>query len=142
MYVLDINVLLYASNTHASDHVVANEWLDQALSGREPVGFPWLTTLGYLRIVTHPTLLPMPPSVDQALDQVAAWLGASPAVVPAPTTAHLQVLTGLLRGIGRAGNLTTDAHLAAITIEHGATMVSFDRDFARFEGLRWMCPGE
>ncbi len=141
VFVLDVNVLVYASNEAAPQHQVANEWLDSKLSEREPVGFPWVTTIGYLRIVTHPNLLPAPSSVDDALDQINDWLGATPAMVPAPTASHHDTLARLLRAAGRAGNLTTDAHLAAIAIDHRATMVTFDGDFAQFKGLRWTRPG-
>jgi predicted nucleic acid-binding protein len=80
-------------------------------------------------------------TVDEATDQVEAWLGAPAAVVTEPSARHPALLRGLLRDTGTAGNLTTNAHLAALAIEHGAEIVSYDRDFARFPGVRHRLPG-
>jgi len=79
-------------------------------------------------------------SVDDAVAQLDSWLGAPASVVAHPTARHARVLAGLLREAGAAGNLTTDAHLAALAIEHGAEIVSYDRDFARFPGVRHRLP--
>jgi predicted nucleic acid-binding protein len=80
-------------------------------------------------------------AIDEALAQVESWLGAPAAVVVHPTSRHAAVLGGLLREAGTAGNLTTDAHLATLAVEHGADVVSYDRDFARFTGIRHRVPG-
>jgi toxin-antitoxin system PIN domain toxin len=97
--------------------------------------------LAFIRIGTNPSILPNPMSADEATGQVQAWLGAPAAVVAEPTARHASVLRGLLRQTGTAGNLTTDAHLAALAVEHGADIVSYDRDFARFPGVRHRLPG-
>lgn len=80
-------------------------------------------------------------SAGEAIEQVESWLGAPAALVAQPTTRHAGVLGGLLREAGSAGNLTTDAHLAALAVEHGAQIVSYDRGFARFAGVRHRLPG-
>jgi uncharacterized protein len=80
-------------------------------------------------------------TVDEAVGQVEAWLGAPAAVVAQPTARHAGLLQGLLRETGTAGNLTTDAQLAALAIEHGAEIASYDRDFARFPGVHHRLPG-
>lgn len=80
-------------------------------------------------------------TADQATEQVETWLGAPAAVVAQPTARHAGLLRGLLREAGAAGNLTSDAQLAALAIEHGAEIVSYDRDFARFPGVRHRLPG-
>lgn len=82
-----------------------------------------------------------PLTAEDAIAQVQAWLGAPAAVVVQPTARHAAVLGGLLREAGTAGNLTTDAHLAALAIEHGAEIVSYDRDFGRWPGVRHRLPG-
>lgn len=97
--------------------------------------------LAFIRIATNPAILPAPMTVEEAVGQVEAWLAAPAAVVAQPTARHADLLRGLLRETGTAGNLTTDAHLAALAIEHGAEIVSYDRDFARFAGLRHRLPG-
>lgn len=138
---VDANVLLYAVNRSTPQHRVALSWLDDALSGQEPVGFAWVALLAFLRVSTRVGVFQKPLGIEEALVVVSAWLEAPPSTVVAPTSRHLGVIGGLLTERGLGGNLSTDAHLAAVAIEHGATMVSFDRDFGRFAGLRSMVPG-
>lgn len=141
MFVVDANVLLYAVNSSSSQHVAAKGWLDDVLSAREAVGFAWVVSLAFLRISTRAGILPHPLTIQESVDTLTGWLASGPAVVVTPTLRHLDLLGGLLLERGTGGNLTTDAHLAALALEHGATMVSFDRDFGRFRGLRWLVPG-
>ena len=141
MVVVDANVLLYAVDTASTHHKEARSWLDSSLAGAEGIGFPWMSLLAFIRIGTNPAILPSPMTVDEAVGQVEAWLGAPAAVVTHPTARHAGLLRGLLRESGTAGNLTTDAHLAALAIENGADLVSYDRDFARFAGVRHRLPG-
>jgi uncharacterized protein len=138
--VIDANVLLYAVDTASTHHQRSLAWLERALGGAEAVAFAWVVLLAFIRIGTSPTILPNAMSVDEATGQVQTWLGAAAAVVVEPTTRHADLLRGLLVETGAAGNLTTDAHLAALAIEHGADIVSFDRDFARFPGIRHRLP--
>jgi toxin-antitoxin system PIN domain toxin len=139
--VVDANVLLYAVDTASAHHEPSLTWLDQALGGTEAVGLSWVALLAFIRIGTNPSILPRPMTTDEATSQVEAWLGAPAAVVLHPTARHPAVLRGLLRETGTAGNLTTDAHLAALAVEHGADIISYDRDFARFSGIRHRLPG-
>lgn len=141
MVVVDANVLLYAVDSASPHHGQARSWLDTALAGAEGVGLAWIALLAFIRIGTNPTILTAPMTVDQAVGQVDAWLGAPAAVIAQPTGRHAGLLRGLLRDTGTAGNLTSDAHLAALAIEHGAEIVSYDRDFARFAGVRHRLPG-
>ncbi|MGI9033387.1 MAG: type II toxin-antitoxin system VapC family toxin [Acidimicrobiales bacterium] len=142
MRVVDANVLLNAVNLDAAEHAVARSWLEEALNGREAVGFAWVVLLAFVRITTRPGLLAAPLSPALAFGYVEEWLGQPPAIIVYPTGRHLGVLRGLLETVGTAGNLTTDAHLGALAVEHGASIVSFDRDFGRFPGLRWHHPGD
>ena len=141
MRIVDANVLLYAVNVDAPLHTPAREWMDDALGGLEPVGFTWIVLLAFLRLSTRSGLSPRPLDVETAAGVVETWLSAAPAVVVHPTPRHLGVLHGLLATLGTAGNLVNDAHLAALALEHGAEVVSFDRDFSRFSGVRWRSPG-
>jgi toxin-antitoxin system PIN domain toxin len=136
----DANVLLHAVNRSAEQHPAARSWLEVSLGGSEPVGFTWVALLAFLRLSTRRGLFPTPLDAETATTYVEEWLGQPPARIVHPTGRHLAVLRGLLLEAGTAGNLTTDAHLAAVTIEHGAELWSFDRDFARFGGLRWRHP--
>ncbi|CAN5697798.1 type II toxin-antitoxin system VapC family toxin [soil metagenome] len=141
MKLVDANVLLYATNEAAAHHDRARRWLDDALSGWEPIGLSWLSLLAFLRLSTKIGLFPRPFTVDEALGQVIAWRSAPAATVVEPTSRHLDVLAGLIAEAGTGGNLVSDAHLAALAVEHAATVVSFDRDFGRFPGVRWEEPG-
>jgi len=133
-------VLVNAVNERAREHRVAHDWLIGALGGREAVAFAWTVVLAFFRLATHPAVFPHPLSSDQATEIAEQWLQAPPAVILEPTRHHVALLRGLLGQAGTAGNLVGDAHLAALAVEHGATVVSFDRDFARFEGVALLSP--
>ncbi len=140
MKVVDANVLLYAVNRDAPHHAPARKWLDTALSGDEAIGFAWVVLLAFLRLTTRQGLFPKPLTLEQAVSVVEAWLARPTAVVLEPTARHLSLLGGLLAPLSTAGNLVSDAHLAALAIEYGGELVSFDTDFSRFRGLRWRAP--
>lgn len=141
MNVVDANVLIYAVNEDAPNHSTARDWLDRALGGHEPVGFAWSALLAFLRLTTHPGFFGRPLTVDEATAVIEGWLARPAALVVGPSPRHLSILRGLLAGRGAGGNAVGDAHLAALALEHGATVVSFDADFDRFAGLRWRQPG-
>lgn len=142
MFVVDANVLVHAVNEAAPEHKTASSWLRAALEGAEAVGLPWTVVLAFLRLTTHPAVFPRPLTAIAATDAVERWLAAAPAIVVEPGRRHLSIVRGLLAHAGTAGNLVGDAHLAAVALEHGATVVSFDRDFGRFEGVRSLVPGQ
>jgi len=137
--IVDANVLLYAVNRQSIEHEAAHRWLTGALSGNEVVGLPWVSLLAFIRLTTSRRIFasPLPPA--DAMTVVESWLAHPAAVTVEPTSRHTWVLRGLLEQAGTAGNLTTDAHIAALAIEHGATVVTFDRDFERF-GIRVQLP--
>jgi uncharacterized protein len=139
---IDANLLLYAVDSTAPPHQAARSWLDGELSQAMSIGFAWVALLAFLRISTNPRVYRRPLGTGEALAYVEGWLGQPGCVVLAPGRRHLAILRGLLEPRGAAANLTSDAHLAAIAIEHGAVLCTADRDFARFEGLRWLNPLE
>lgn len=140
MKLVDLNLLLYAIDEGAALHGKARPWLEETLSGTERVGFAWLVLLGFVRISTNPVILEQPLNADEALDYVDGWLAQPVAEVVNPSERHAARLRDLLAPVGTAGNLTSDAHLAALAIEHGAELCSRDADFSRFPGLRWTDP--
>ncbi len=140
MRVPDINILIYAINQDTPYHKQAKAWLEQSLSGSEPVGLTWIVILGFLRIVTHGSIMPHPLSAETALELINSWLRQPVVRILQPSNQHWQLVKELLSQIGTAGNLTSDAHLAAFAIEHAACLYSSDNDFSRFHSLRWKNP--
>lgn len=140
MILPDVNVLLYAHNASHPRHNAARKWWDGALSGDEPVGLPWVGVLGFLRLSTSRVVFREPLTVDEAIGYVEAWLAQPHVRVVQPGHRHPEHLFAFLRALGVAGSLTTDAHLAAVAIEHGCTLYSTDADFSRFPGLDWRNP--
>jgi uncharacterized protein len=133
---VDLNVLLYAVNEDSPNHRQAHAWWEAAMNGEEAVGLAWSVVLGFLRLVTNPAIFPCPLAIDAALARTNGWLSHENVRVVRENDDHWELLRSLLARAGTAGNLTTDAHLAALAISHGAVLVSCDNDFARFEGLR------
>jgi toxin-antitoxin system PIN domain toxin len=137
---VDANLLVYAHVEDFDHHERARTWLDGRLSGTARVGLPWESLTAYLRLVTNPRVFPQPLPAAAAMAQVADWLGRPAAWVPSPTDDHAALLAALLAPDGVRADLVPDAHLAAIALGHGLTVMSNDSDFARFPGLRWENP--
>lgn len=110
------------------------------MNGTGSVGLPWIAILGFIRIATHSKILDNPLDVGGACGRVRSWLARPQTMLIHPGDRHADILFGLLEAAGTAGNLTTDAHLAALAIEHQAELHSTDADMARFPGLRWINP--
>lgn len=140
MIIVDVNLLIYAVNQDAPSHKKAKSWLEAAISGTETVGLSWTVLLAFLRLTTRPGLFQKPLAVDRAFELVETWLQQPTVTVVEPTAHHLSTLRDLVLTVGTGGNLTSDAHLAALAIEHGAQLCSADNDFARFGRLRWRNP--
>jgi len=138
--VVDVNVLIYAIDEDSSRHEEAKAWLEKLLSGKEVIGLAWIVVLGFLRLTTRTGIAPNPLSIEEALEVVREWLDHPAVSILQPGPQHAHILRTLLLKTGAGGNLTTDAHLAALAIEHGAQLCSFDHDFGRFPGLTWSKP--
>ena len=110
------------------------------MNGSGSVGLGWAALLGFIRITTHPRIMKSPLAVEDACARVRSWLARPQSILIHPGDRHAAILFGLLAEAGSAGNLTTDAHLAALAIEHQAELHSTDSDMARFRGLRWVNP--
>lgn len=140
MILVDTNVLIYAIDEDAPQHRPARDWVEQAFSGFEPIGLPWVVLLAFVRLVTRPAIVrhPLPP--EAALAFVDEWLSL-PAVQPvSPGPGHWPILRTLLASAGAAGNLTTDAHIAALALEFAAPICTADRDYLRFAGVKIVGP--
>lgn len=140
MILIDANLLLYAYNPDAEEHEPARQWVESVLSGPSPVRFAWITLLAFLRIATSPRVFTQPLTPEEATAVVASWLEQPSAAVLDAGPQHWTILAGLLVEGQAKGPLVMDAHLAALAIEHGATLCTTDRDFTRFDGLRHVNP--
>lgn len=137
---LDANLLLWAHHRQFLQHGPALQWVAGALSSTPTVGIPWPSVLAFMRLSTHPRALEKPLDVSAALGVVNGWLKRPNVLTPVPTDRHLD-LFGAMVTKGRAtGNHSSDAHLAALAVEWGLTLVSADRDFARYPDVRWHDP--
>lgn len=140
MIVPDINLLVYAYNSDSPGHVRAKAWWEACLSESRTVGLPWVVLLGFLRLMTSRSVLVEPLSPEEALGHIHSWLERPQTQILHPGPRHLSLLESLVRHARISGSLTTDAHLAALAIEHQAELHSNDGDFSRFPGLRWTNP--
>lgn len=140
MILIDANLLLYAYHPRAEQHETSRAWLEATLSGSELVRFAWLTLWAFLRIGTNPRVFEHPLSTSEAEAVVSSWLAQPTAGILDPGERHWDILRGLVREGQTAGPLVMDAVIAAIALEHGATLCTTDRDFSRFSGLRWTNP--
>jgi toxin-antitoxin system PIN domain toxin len=140
MRIVDTNLLIYAHVAEFEQHSEACNWLDDKLRGFEPLGLPWPSLLGFMRLVTNPRIFEQPEPLEEAWKQVQEWLDCRAAWIPCPTERHREVLDHLFSSPDLRANLIPDAHLAALAIEHGLVLCSTDGDFARFSELRWENP--
>ena len=140
MILLDVNVLLYAHNEESPDHEATRRWLDQIWVNDETVGLPWVSIWGFVRLATNPRVWPNPRTPAQACAAMVKLLAQPNVVAVEPGARHLALLERLMTAHGVAGPRTTDAVLAALAIEHGATLATSDRHFTAFEGLKCVNP--
>lgn len=140
MILVDANLLLYAYDASAQQHKDAKRWWQEQLSQPYPVSLAWITVVAFIRIGTNPRVFSRPLTISEACAHVAGWFKQPMLTVLEPGERHWMVLQQTLETAQAAGNLVTDAHLAALAIEHGATLCSTDQDFSRFDGLNWLNP--
>ncbi|MFQ5740829.1 MAG: type II toxin-antitoxin system VapC family toxin [Acidobacteriota bacterium] len=140
MILPDINLLVYAYNADAPRHDKAKAWWEAILNAPQPVAIPWVVSHGFIRLMTHPRVTLRPLTPGEAITHVRAWLDRPLVHIIEPGNRHLDIFESLLDEVGVGGNLTTDAFLAALAIEHQCVLHSNDTDFARFSGLRWQNP--
>lgn len=140
MILPDVNLLIYAVDETSAFHSAARSWWDEVLSSTRIVGLCYPSMLGFIRLATNRRVFASPLSVKQALDYVDSWLAQPNTTIVVPTPRHWPIFETILSSINTGANLTTDAHIAALAIEHGYTVYSNDADFSRFDNLRWENP--
>ena len=142
MTAIDANLLLYASDTSSAHHQASRRWLENILSGQELIGIAWATVLAFLRVATNPRIRKNAFSLQEAITLVAGWFERPNVTFLNPGERHWEILQSMMTKGQAPGPLVTDAHLAALAIEHGAALATTDRDFARFPGLKFFNPLE
>lgn len=140
MILVDANILIHAYNPAADRHASAKRWLEEAVAGSSPVRLAWVTILAFVRIITHAQVFRRPLSVQEVVDIVDEWLAHPSVAILEPGDRHWSILRGTLLGGQATGPLSTDAFLAALAVEHGATLFTTDRDFVRFPGVTVVDP--
>lgn len=140
MTLLDANILLYAYNADAAEQAPAARWLQDLLTSGESIGLPWVSLWAFLRIATNHRIWPNPLPARSALEVVGEWLSQPAVVAVEPGPRHAEILERLILANGASGTLVSDAALAALAIENGATLASTDQDFRRFPDLKWVNP--
>lgn len=140
MILPDVNILIHAVNADSPRNELIRGWWDNCLSDTIPVYVPWAVILGFVRISTNPRLFNFPLSIEEASAYITSWLDQPPVRIIVPGDGHWQLVEKLLKKAGTAGNLTSDAHLAALAIQWDCILYSTDTHFARFEGLKWKQP--
>lgn len=140
MILPDVNLLVYAYDETSKCHSRAKPWWENQLNGSRMIGLAWVTLLGFIRLLTNPRIFENPYSPREIMAIVKIWLEQPQVKIVHPSDQHFRLLASLTEHIGTAGNLTTDAHLAALAIERGFVLHTTDADFARFPGLKWKNP--
>ncbi|HMK66534.1 MAG TPA: type II toxin-antitoxin system VapC family toxin [Thermodesulfobacteriota bacterium] len=140
MILVDANILLYAEDKENLHHEKARQWWDAQLSGVSPVCLCWTVIKAFIRIGTNSRIFERPLSLEQSIFRVQSWLDQPCTRIINPTARHWTVFQKMLSEGQAAGNLVTDAHLAALASEHGCELISTDTDFSRFPGIKWRNP--
>jgi toxin-antitoxin system PIN domain toxin len=137
---VDANLLLYAEDSSSEHHEAARTWWDAQLSGLDPVGLCWPVLNAFIRIGTNPRLHQRPLTLKEATERVQSWFDQPCVRLIQPTDQHWTIFQQMLRAGNAVGNLVSDAHLAALAVEHSCVLHSTDADFSRFRGLKWKNP--
>lgn len=140
MIIPDLNLLLYAHDSSSPFHAKAVAWWQSCLSGTEPVGLLHVVAFGFVRIATNARAFLNPMTPAEAAGHVRSWLEQPPVQVLNPGPDHIRHTLELLETLGTAGNLVSDAQMAALAMDHEAVLHTADTDFVRFQGLRWFNP--
>jgi hypothetical protein len=140
MIIPDINLLLYAYDADSAFHAKAAAWWQGCLSGAEPVGLIPAVVFGFIRIGTNVRAFQHPMTPGEAAGHVRSWLEQPPVELLDPAPGHVERALKLLEDLGTAGNLVTDAQIAAVVMDLEAVLYTTDADFVRFPGLRWFNP--
>jgi toxin-antitoxin system PIN domain toxin len=137
---IDTNILLYAEDEASTYNKKARGWLDNQLSGSSIVCLCWQVINAFIRIGTNHRVFEKPLALKEAVNRVKTWLDQPCVRIIQPTENHWTIFKEMLVSGQAAGNLVSDAHLAALAYEYGCTLFSTDTDFSRFPHVKWKNP--
>lgn len=140
MQLLDVNVLVYAHREDAPDHPAYRAWLEDLVNGDAAFGISDVALTRFVRVVTHPRIFSPPTEIERAIHAASSIREQPNCVTVDPGPRHWRIFSDLCVDAGVKGSLVTDAFFAALAIESGSEWITTDRDYARFEGLRWRHP--
>lgn len=140
MILADVNVLVYAHRKDLPEHERFSLWLREEIESGRGYATCDASLTGFLRIVTNGRVFADPTPLEVALSFLEALRRHPGAIHLNPGARHWGLFTDLCAVIGARGNDVPDAYLAALAIESGSELVTADRGFGRFPGLRWSCP--
>ena len=136
MIIPDLNLVLYAHLPIDERHEAARKWWDSLLSGTENVGVPLAVSVGFVRLSTSPTVVSPPLTSAEAIAVVQNWFEHPHFIHVDSGTEHFAHMAQCLAAAGRSGKLVTDAHIAALALDHDAEIHTADRDFRLFPNVR------
>ena len=136
MIIPDVNLLIYAYDSSSPHHAAAAGWWQRCMTGKEEVGLASVVAFGFVRLCTNPRIFQKPLTVAEASKRLESWLARPQVRVIEPSPYHVSEVLALLQATGTAGNLTTDAQIAALALQEKAILHSNDTDFLRFPGIR------
>lgn len=140
MILVDANIVLHAYHPQSEHHEACRQWIEETFSAPSPVGLPWLTIWAFLRIGTNPRAFEKPLTMKEAAAIVSSWFNVAAVRIVVPGERYWEILRNLLVEAQVSGPLVTDAALAAMAIEQGASVCTTDRDFARFTEVQVIDP--
>lgn len=141
MLLLDVNVVLAAQRADHPQHDVVRRWFDDLLAGDEPFTVATAVWASFLRITTNRRIFEVPSPLNEAFEFIDAVRAHPNHLTLAPGARHLELLRRVCEEAEAAGDLIPDAVIAATALEHGCTVATLDRDFARFSSVRHLRPG-
>jgi uncharacterized protein len=132
----DVNVLLAAFRSDHDHHRPARAFLERARASSEVLGLSDVALAGVVRLATNVRVFVRPDNAEAVLDYLDALLDPPAQLVRAGAT-HWPRFADLCRTLALRGNLVPEAYLAALALEQGAQLITLDRGFGRYPGLRW-----
>jgi toxin-antitoxin system PIN domain toxin len=140
MILPDVNILVHAFRSDATDHRICRTWLEGVVNSRTRYGMSPQVLSGFVRVTTHPRIFVQPSSLDEVFRFCKVLLSASQCVIIQPGELHWKIFSRLCVESDARGSLVPDAWFAALAIETGCEWITLDRDYARFPDLRWRLP--